>query len=44
VPVSTLAHLNFTGNAREALQFYHSVFGGQMMIATYPSRGCPKIP
>ena len=32
--VSTVAHLNFTGDARQALTFYHSVFGGQIMIAT----------
>ena len=37
--VSTVAHLNFTGDAREALAFYHSVFGGQVMIATYAQVG-----
>lgn len=30
--VSTLTHLNFTGNARPALEFYQSVFGGHLMI------------
>jgi PhnB protein len=40
--VSTVAHLNFTGNAREALEFYHSVFGGQVMIATYAQVGVPQ--
>jgi PhnB protein len=40
--VSTVAHLNFTGNAREALHFYHSVFGGQVMIATYAQAGVPQ--
>ncbi|MGW4529107.1 hypothetical protein [Amycolatopsis sp. NPDC004378] len=30
--VSTLMHLNFTGNARSALEFYQSVFGGHLMI------------
>lgn len=30
--VSTVAHLNFTGNARQALTFYHSVFGGQVGV------------
>ena len=40
--VSTVAHLNFTGNARDALQFYHSVFGGQVMIATYAQVGVPQ--
>ncbi|GLY38314.1 VOC family protein [Amycolatopsis sp. NBRC 101858] len=32
MPVSTLTHLNFTGNARLALEFYQSVFGGHLMI------------
>jgi PhnB protein len=40
--VSTVAHLNFTGNARTALEFYHSVFGGQVMIATYAQVGVPQ--
>lgn len=40
--VTTIAHLNFTGDARQALEFYHSVFGGQMMIATYGQRGVPQ--
>ena len=40
--VSTVAHLNFTGNARQALTFYHSVFGGQVMIATYAQVGVPQ--
>jgi PhnB protein len=40
--VSTVTHLNFTGNAREALEFYHSVFGGQVMIATYAQVGVPQ--
>lgn len=39
--VSTVAHLNFTGNARAALEFYHSVFGGQIVIATYAQVGVP---
>ena len=28
-------HLNFNGDARKALTFYHSVFGGQLSIVTY---------
>ena len=40
--VSTVAHLNFTGDAREALAFYHSVFGDQIMIATYGQVGVPQ--
>jgi PhnB protein len=40
--VTTVAHLNFTGDARQALEFYHSVFGGQLMIATYGQVGVPQ--
>lgn len=40
--VSAVAHLNFTGDARQALEFYHSVFGGQLMIATYGEGGVPQ--
>lgn len=32
--VTTTPHLNFRGNARTALEFYHSVFGGQLIIIT----------
>jgi PhnB protein len=40
--VTTTPHLNFRGNARQALEFYHSVFGGQLMIATYGQFGVPR--
>jgi PhnB protein len=33
--VSTTTHVNFRGQAREALEFYQSVFGGEISIATY---------
>jgi PhnB protein len=32
--VSTTPHLNFRGQARAALEFYHKVFGGQLVIVT----------
>lgn len=32
--VHTTPHLNFRGDAQQALEFYHSVFGGQLMILT----------
>ena len=32
--VTTTPHLNFRGDARAALEFYHSVFGGQLVIIT----------
>lgn len=33
--VTTTTHVNFRGQAREALAFYQSVFGGETSIATY---------
>jgi PhnB protein len=39
--VHTVAHLNFHGEAREALDFYASVFGGAATIATYADLGMP---
>jgi PhnB protein len=33
--VNTVTHLNFHGNARAALEFYQSVFGGDIVIITY---------
>lgn len=39
--VTAVAHLNFHGQAREALNFYQAVFGGQTVIATYGEFGMP---
>lgn len=40
--ITATAHLNFRGNAREALEFYQSIFGGRLMIATYGQFGVPQ--
>ncbi len=40
--LKTTPHLNFRGDARAALQFYESVFGGQAFIRTYGDLGMPK--
>jgi PhnB protein len=40
--ITTTPHLNFHGDARAALEFYQSVFGGQVSIATYGDFGMPK--
>lgn len=40
--VNAVTHLNFRGKAREALTFYHAVFGGNLAIATYADFGAPK--
>jgi PhnB protein len=33
--IKSVTHLNFRGDARTALAFYHSVFGGDQMLITY---------
>jgi PhnB protein len=33
--IKTTPHLNFRGQARAALEFYHSVFGGSLAAVTY---------
>lgn len=40
--ITTTTHLNFRGTARSALEFYQSVFGGELMIATYGDFGMPQ--
>lgn len=37
--IITTTHLNFRGTARQALEFYRSVFGGEVSIATYGDFG-----
>lgn len=39
--ITTTTHLNFRGDARAALDFYQSVFGGHVTIATYGDFGMP---
>ena len=39
--VQTTTHLNFRGEARAALEFYRSVFGGHAVITTYTELGMP---
>lgn len=39
--LNAVAHLNFRGQAREALEFYRSVFGGQINVVTYADFGMP---
>jgi PhnB protein len=40
--ISTTTHLNFRGDARAALEFYQSVFGGRLTVITYGDFGMPK--
>ncbi|NBF00463.1 VOC family protein [Nonomuraea sp. KC401] len=37
--VKSAAHLNFRGDARAALEFYRSVFGGGLAVVTYRDAG-----
>lgn len=37
--LTTTTHLNFRGDARAALEFYQSVFGGQLAVVTYQDAG-----
>ncbi|MFB4268732.1 VOC family protein [Nonomuraea sp. GTA35] len=42
--VTTTAHLNFRGDARAALEFYQSVFGGHVAVVTYKDVGNVQDP
>ncbi|TQS25009.1 VOC family protein [Microbispora sp. KK1-11] len=42
--ITTTTHLNFRGDARAALDFYHSVFGGSVVAVTYKDAGAVQDP
>lgn len=42
--LNVVTHLNFRGQAREALTFYHSVFGGDLTVVTYQDMHCAQNP
>jgi len=42
--VNVTPHLNFRGDARAALEFYQSVFGGDLMIMSYQDMGNVQDP
>jgi PhnB protein len=42
--IKTTTHLNFRGQAQEALEFYRSVFGGEIMLLTYANAGAVRNP
>ena len=33
--ITSTLHINFRGDAKEALEFYHSVFGGDLTVVPY---------
>ena len=37
-------HINFRGDAREALEFYQSVFGGALTVVSYADAGAVQDP
>ncbi len=37
-------YLNFNGNARQALEFYQSVFGGTLAVSTFADLGAADAP
>ncbi|KAA9378218.1 VOC family protein [Microbispora cellulosiformans] len=42
--VKSVTHLNFRGDARAALEFYQSVFGGHLAVVTYKDAGNVQDP
>lgn len=44
MPVLLNPYLNFKDNAREALEFYHSVFGGELNVSTFADYGSSESP
>lgn len=44
MPTRLNPYLNFQGAARQALEFYKSVFGGELTISTYAEGGMPHDP
>ena len=42
--VTTTTHLNFRGRALEALEFYQSVFGGDLVAVTYSQAHAAQRP
>jgi PhnB protein len=42
--VTAVTHINLRGTARQALEFYQSVFGGQMAMITYQDAGNVQDP
>ena len=42
--ITTVAHINQRGTARAALEFYRSVFGGDLVAVTYRDAGAVQDP
>lgn len=37
-------YINFDGNAKEAIEFYQGIFGGNLTMSTYKDGGMPNDP
>jgi PhnB protein len=44
VPSRLNPYLTFNGNAREAMEFYRGVFGGDLLVSTYAEGGMQHEP
>lgn len=44
MPTRLNPYLSFNGNARQAMDFYTSVFGGELTISTFGEGGMPHDP
>lgn len=44
MPTRLNPYLSFDGNAREAMQFYRDVFGGELTVTTFGEGGMPHDP
>jgi PhnB protein len=44
MPTRLNPYLNFAGQAREAVDFYRSVFGGEASVSTFAEGGMPHDP
>lgn len=42
--ITTTTHINFRGTARQALSFYHTVFGGELHLVTNQEAGGVHAP
>lgn len=42
--IKNVPYYTFPGNAREAMEFYWSVFGGELNIMTFGQMGDPNLP
>jgi PhnB protein len=44
MPTTLNPYLSFRDNAREAMEFYHSVFGGELTVSTFGESGMSEDP